>query len=382
MGYQSPTTTARYAYDAIERRIAKAVDGVTEAYVLDQLSEPNTLEPSNIVLSFEGGTLATRRLHSDMTDEPLGIERYAPGATLPGTGDSHGLYADREGSVTDVVSDATGMVAAEYAYAGFGTRGLVSGGLSQPYGYRGRELDAESGLYHLRWRAYDPSTGRFLQADPIGFGGGQENLYAYVDNNPFEAGDPMGLSAYYGLRVVVNGQHQILGGASRSISSGALSALQSTITAMGDWNNFTDGPRTLNQLAPGTGKRHHGNCGRSEQGQHVYAIYETTGGMTLKVGVRNNRDLFMNNSQSRRAIRQCAEVAAKSSRPVNQGSLAHSVLIIIPAGLLARGQAYILENAIVGMLGAAGLPVDLGGAHQMPDGSPPPQTPPPGLGNC
>jgi len=43
-------------------------------------------------------------------------------------------------------------------------------------------------------RYYDPSTGRFLSEDPIGFEGGDVNLYAYVGNNPLMRIDPTGLA--------------------------------------------------------------------------------------------------------------------------------------------------------------------------------------------
>jgi YD repeat-containing protein len=35
VGYANPTTTASYAYDALDRRVAKTVDGSTEACVYD-----------------------------------------------------------------------------------------------------------------------------------------------------------------------------------------------------------------------------------------------------------------------------------------------------------------------------------------------------------
>jgi hypothetical protein len=42
-------------------------------------------------------------------------------------------------------------------------------------------------------RFYDPSTGRYITADPIGLAGGL-NLYAYVAGNPVNAVDPIGLA--------------------------------------------------------------------------------------------------------------------------------------------------------------------------------------------
>jgi len=46
-------------------------------------------------------------------------------------------------------------------------------------------------LYYNRYRDFDPSTGRYIQADPIGLGGGQ-NDYVYVGNNPIKWADPSG----------------------------------------------------------------------------------------------------------------------------------------------------------------------------------------------
>lgn len=37
------------------------------------------------------------------------------------------------------------------------------------------------------------SLGRFISEDPIGFGGGDANLYRYAENGPANFGDPMGL---------------------------------------------------------------------------------------------------------------------------------------------------------------------------------------------
>ena len=70
---------------------------------------------------------------------------------------------------------------------------------SQPYSFTGREWDSETGLYFYRARYYDPEAGRFISRDPIGFTGGDMNLYGYVGNNPLNAIDPMGLASYTGI---------------------------------------------------------------------------------------------------------------------------------------------------------------------------------------
>jgi RHS repeat-associated protein len=63
-----------------------------------------------------------------------------------------------------------------------------------PFGYTGQRVDAETnGLYYCRARHYSPAWGRFMQVDPIGYGGGS-NLYVYVGNDPLNATDPSGLA--------------------------------------------------------------------------------------------------------------------------------------------------------------------------------------------
>jgi RHS repeat-associated protein len=46
-------------------------------------------------------------------------------------------------------------------------------------------------LYYNRYRDYDPSTGRYIQADPIGLEGGA-SPYSYAMNNPLRYTDPTG----------------------------------------------------------------------------------------------------------------------------------------------------------------------------------------------
>jgi RHS repeat-associated protein len=45
--------------------------------------------------------------------------------------------------------------------------------------------------------SYDPNVGRWTAQDPIGFEGGDVNLYRYVGNHPTNATDPSGLAEPY-----------------------------------------------------------------------------------------------------------------------------------------------------------------------------------------
>ena len=58
---------------------------------------------------------------------------------------------------------------------------------------RGQPFDAATGLQNNLNRWYDASVGRWLGQDPIGFDGGDDNLYRYCGNGPADGADPSGL---------------------------------------------------------------------------------------------------------------------------------------------------------------------------------------------
>ena len=65
-----------------------------------------------------------------------------------------------------------------------------------PFRYRGYYYDAETGLYFLKTRYYDPEVGRFITIDDISYIDPETinglNLYAYCGNNPVMGYDPDG----------------------------------------------------------------------------------------------------------------------------------------------------------------------------------------------
>jgi RHS repeat-associated protein len=170
-----PGTVALYKYDPFGRRIEKNVNGEITWYVYDG---------ANIVTEYDGnGEVRNAYIHNLAIDDPLAVQQ--------GTNTFY-YHKDGLGSVTNL-TDGTGSAVNSYTYKSFGEIYSQTGSLVQPYTFTGREYDPESGLYYYRARYYDPRAGRFLTRDPIGFAGGDANLYRYVKNNPINLIDPEGL---------------------------------------------------------------------------------------------------------------------------------------------------------------------------------------------
>jgi len=64
-------------------------------------------------------------------------------------------------------------------------------------GLQGGLYDPQTKLVHFGYRDYDPYTGKWTAKDPIGFEGGDNNLYGYVLNDPVNLVDVLGVSDLY-----------------------------------------------------------------------------------------------------------------------------------------------------------------------------------------
>ena len=88
--------------------------------------------------------------------------------------------------------NSSGAIGTSYTYQPFGATTTGGSANGNSYEFTGRENDA-TGLYFYRARYYSPTFHRFIGEDPIGFAGGDSNLYDYVWDNPVKWIDPDGL---------------------------------------------------------------------------------------------------------------------------------------------------------------------------------------------
>ena len=63
--------------------------------------------------------------------------------------------------------------------------------------------NSDTGLVRFGYRDYDPSIGRWTARDPIGFAGGDTNLYGYVWSDPVNWVDPTGEVGVPGVVIAV-----------------------------------------------------------------------------------------------------------------------------------------------------------------------------------
>jgi RHS repeat-associated protein len=123
---------------------------------------------------------------------------FGPGSDEPivwyegsGTSDRRFLHADERGSIVAVTSSAAGLLAIN-RYDEYGRTQTGAGGYYGRFLYTGQRYFPGSGVSYYKNRMYDTKSGRFMQTDPIGYGGGT-NLYAYVKGDPVNRTDPIGL---------------------------------------------------------------------------------------------------------------------------------------------------------------------------------------------
>jgi len=184
--------TRAFTYD-VENRLLSETGGPTAVTLtydpLGRLNQTSTSAGATqflywgdkLLAEYSGSTVLRRYVPGADEDEPL-IWYEGAGFT-----DRRWLHADNQGSVI-AYTDGAGTEQSIYGYDAYGVPGAWSG---SRYRYTGQIMIPEAQLYHYKARVYDPTLGRFLQTDPIGY---QDDLdlYTYVKNDPTDSDDPTG----------------------------------------------------------------------------------------------------------------------------------------------------------------------------------------------
>jgi RHS repeat-associated protein len=122
---------------------------------------------------------------------------YASRSNVPDylikNGTTYRIIADHLGSPRLVVDVVTGAIVQRMDYDAFGRVNLDTNPGFQPFGFAGGLYDRDTKLTHFGAREYDAELGRWTTRDPIGFTGGDTNLYGYVFTDPVNMIDPAGL---------------------------------------------------------------------------------------------------------------------------------------------------------------------------------------------
>ena len=184
----------KYTYDFQNRRIASNVDttpadandGKVTYFVyagedvIADVTDPDGSGPAPAAISM-------RYLHGPSVDQVLAQESAS--------GEVQWMLTDHLGTVRNLVNNS-GQVVNHLKYDSYGNVISESNpAVKTRYKYTGREFDTETGMQYNRARYYDAAIGRFISEDPIGFAGGDANIYRYVANSPLSANDPFGLSS-------------------------------------------------------------------------------------------------------------------------------------------------------------------------------------------
>ena len=113
--------------------------------------------------------------------------------TGPAPADLVYLHTDPIG-LPQKITDSTQAIVWDRVQDPFGRQVSLtnSGGIDTALRFPGQQADPDTGFAYNYFRDYDPTLGRYIQADPIGLAGGI-NRYAYVGGNPLTRGDPTGL---------------------------------------------------------------------------------------------------------------------------------------------------------------------------------------------
>lgn len=180
-----------YAYDLTENLTSKTTpDSITGGYVYDSLNRLTSIQfpDSSQDISYSYDT--TGKVLS--MNDPSGTTYYVAVKSYADISRTLFYHTDHLGTPI-LVTNGSGTIVWEGELLPFGERYSIKGKTTNNIGLPGQYLDVETGLYQNGRRDYNPKKGGYNEADPIGFNGGDINLFRYAKSNPLRFIDPFGL---------------------------------------------------------------------------------------------------------------------------------------------------------------------------------------------
>jgi len=191
----TPNKEITYEYDALDRLVKATVDGTVTTYTYDyfnrRMSKNDQLffyEVDNEIGSYQNGAIQELRV--------LGCGRGAEiGASIlmELKGKTYLPLHDLNGNIVALLNE-NGEVEESYRYDAYGNELEKIAGIN-PWHYSSKRIDPETGFIYFGARYYDPSLGRWITKDPLGYADGP-NLYAYVHSRPVGSVDLYGLQEF------------------------------------------------------------------------------------------------------------------------------------------------------------------------------------------
>lgn len=213
--------TGGYIYNAAHQLVTRITGSGFDHYIYD--------EAGHLIAELDGAGVVTRE-YVWLEDRPIVMfDRVASGIFARFF--IHTDHLDRP----VVVTDAAGLEVWRAEYKPWGEVQIVTQSVSMEMRLPGQLMQSESGLHYNWHRHYDPTTGRYVQADPIGLRGGLHR-YDYGMANPLSNIDP-------------DGQLMMQIGAALSIAS--ILAGEGIFYVVGQWE-FREANQLLNRRAPST----------------------------------------------------------------------------------------------------------------------------------
>jgi RHS repeat-associated protein len=222
-GHQTSRNATQFHYDS-RGRLTGLTGGVTASYLVNgrgervQKTTPAgatrfLYDPQGRLLGEYDGALNPLQEYVYLDDLLVGIIRTQNGIHTP-----YPVYADHLGAPRVVTDPIRPVDLWRWSLTGsaFGEHPPQSDpdGDGQAFTlnlrFPGQYYDAESGLHYNYYRDYDPTTGRYIQSDPIGLAGGI-NTYGYVGGNPLGYIDRLGLQQEAGLYTCLAGPNPVCG---------------------------------------------------------------------------------------------------------------------------------------------------------------------------